>query len=121
MRDITTTADNKLNAAKGAADISRASGGFAQKNIDDLQSWQNMFCDMAGVYAICLDSEGVPMTEFSGNAHEIEIIRKYVTPIRIHNIYKRVSESDLEDQAVEITEIPNLRLAAVAVDRKSVV
>ncbi len=115
MRDITTTADNKLNAAKGAADISRAFGGFAQKNIDDLQSWQNMFCDMAGVYAICLDSEGVPMTEFSGNAHEIEIIRKYVTPIRIHNIYKRVSESDLEDQAVEITEIPNLRLAAVAV------
>ena len=70
---------------------------------------------MAGVYAICLDADGVPVTEFSGNVHEVEIIKKYVTPIRIHNIYKRVSESSLEDQAVEITEIPNLRLAAIAV------
>ena len=99
----------------GAADNGRAFGGFTQKNKEDLQRWQDMFCEMAGVYAVCLDSEGVPMTEFSGNPHEIEIIKKYVTPIRIHNIFKRVSESDLEDQAVEITEIPNLRLAAVAV------
>ncbi len=101
--------------AEGFAGESRAFGGFAQKNKDALQNWQNMFCDMAGVYAICLDRDGVPMTEFSGNPHEVEIIKKYVTPIRIHNIYKRVSESSLEDQAVEITEIPNLRLAAVAV------
>ena len=64
---------------------------------------------------MCLDENGAPLSEFSGNPHEIEIIKKYVTDVRIHNIYKRVSESELEDQAVEITEVPNLRLAAVAV------
>ncbi len=115
MRDITTTADNNLKTAGGSAGDGRALGGFAQKNKEDLQSWQNKFCNMVGVYAICLDAHGVPVTEFSGNPHEIEIIKKYVTPVRIHNIFKRVSESDIEDQAVEITEIPNLRLAAVAV------
>ncbi|WP_024866469.1 hypothetical protein [Butyrivibrio sp. FCS014] len=68
-----------------------------------------------GVYALCISADGTRLTEFSGNPHEVQIIRKYVSDIRIHNIYKRVSDSDLEDQAVEITEIPNLILAAVAV------
>ena len=98
-----------------AGSESGALGKFALKNQKEMQSWQDRFCEMAGVYAQCLDENGVPLTEFSGNAHEIEIIKKYVTPIRIHNIFKRVSESDLEDQAVEITEIPNLRLSALAV------
>jgi diguanylate cyclase (GGDEF)-like protein len=98
---------------------SGALGKFAQKIKRDMQNWQDRFCNMAGVYAMCLDSTGVPLSDFSGNTHEIEIIRKYVTPIRIHNIYKRVCESELEDQAVELTEIPNLRLAAMAVGDKS--
>ncbi len=92
-----------------------ALGHFAHKNEKEMQSWQDKFCEMAGVYALCLDANGNPISSFSGNPHEIEIIKKYVTDIRIHNIYTRVSESELEDQAVEITEVPNLRLAAVAV------
>ncbi len=102
-------------ATGSSLEKSGALGNIALKSKEEMQSWQDRFCEMAGVYSLCLDSEGVPITEFSGNAHEIEIIKKYVTPIRIHNIYKRVSESELEDQAVEITEIPNLKLAALAV------
>ena len=98
-----------FNEARGAL------GEFALKNAQEMQAWQDKFCEMSGIYAMCLDAKGVALSEFSGNPHEIDIIRKYVTDIRIHNIYKRVSESELEDQAVEITEIPNLRLAAVAV------
>lgn len=115
MQDFFSASEIMQTTRGSAAAKSGAQGSFAPKNIEDLQSWQNRFCEMAGVYAQCLDAEGVPITEFSGNPHEIEIIKKYVTPIRIHNIYRRVSESDLEDQAVEITEVPNLRLAALAV------
>lgn len=105
-----------INAAnKGSSSISGALGSFTPKYSDEMQAWQDKFCEMAGIYALCLDPEGVPFSKFSGNPHEIEIIRKYVTEQRIKSIHKRVSEGDLEDQAVEITEIPNLRLAAVAV------
>ncbi|SFP78364.1 diguanylate cyclase (GGDEF) domain-containing protein [Butyrivibrio proteoclasticus] len=96
-------------------DFSGVLGDFAQKNAASIQSWQDRFCEMAGVYAFCLDSNEVPVSSFSGNPREIKIIQKYVTDVRIHNIFKRVSESELEDQAVEITEVPNLKLAAVAV------
>ncbi|ADL35169.1 GGDEF/EAL domain-containing protein [Butyrivibrio proteoclasticus B316] len=104
-----TTEAGSLVEEKGA------SGNRAPKQLANMQSWQDKFCEMSGVYAMCLDENGAPLSEFSGNPHEIEIIKKYVTDVRIHNIYKRVSESELEDQAVEITEVPNLRLAAVAV------
>ena len=106
---MTTKEGSFPGAEKGAL------GHFAQKNGEGMQAWQDGFCEMAGVYAMCLHADGTPMTELSGNPHEVQIIKKYVNEIRIHNIYKRVSDSELEDQAVEITEIPNLMLAAVAV------
>ncbi|MCR5669823.1 MAG: EAL domain-containing protein [Butyrivibrio sp.] len=115
MQDISVTTENNKNIATGSAPESRALGNFALKNEKEMQSWQDKFSEMAGVYALCLDPNGIPCTEMSGNPHEVQIIKKYVNDIRIHNIYKRVSESDLEDQAVEITEVPNLRIAAVAV------
>ncbi len=89
--------------------------GRVSRDSSFIKSWQDHFCEMASVYAMCLDANGTPITEFSGNFHEVEIIKKYITPIRIHNIYKRVSETALEDQAVEVTEVPNLRLAALAI------
>jgi diguanylate cyclase (GGDEF)-like protein len=119
--DTTTPAEMIQSPTQGFAPESGVLGKIAPKNKEEMQSWQDRFCEMAGVYAQCLDENGVPVTEFSGNVHEIEIIKKYVTPIRIHNICRRVSESDLEDQAVEITEIPNLRLAAVAVNSGGVI
>ena len=80
-----------------------------------LKKWQDRFCDMAGVFACCLGNKGDRITDFSGNTSELETVLKYVTDIRIHNIFIRVTESQLEDQAVEITDIPNLKLAAVAI------
>ncbi len=115
MQDKTVTAEIIQKNQGSDGKETGALGQFALKNQKEMQSWQDRFCEMAGVYALCLDENGVPLTEFSGNSHEIEIIKKYVTPIRIHNIFRRVSESDLEDQAVEITEVPNLKLAALAV------
>lgn len=116
MQEFINEAEAKNTGEMGSLkDFSGALGDFAQKNAASIQSWQDRFCEMAGIYAFCLDTNEVPVSNFSGNPREIKIIQKYVTEVRIHNIFKRVSESELEDQAVEITEVPNLKLAAVAV------
>lgn len=116
MTDDITTVEKAFATTKGfGADEGGVLGDFALKNGEDMKLWQDEFCRMAGVYICCMDGEGRPLTDFSGNSHELEIIKKYVTPARISSIFKRVTESDLEDQAVEITEIPNLKLAACAV------
>ena len=114
MQDLNSSAENSKPVTGGTAQ-SGALGSLALKNKKEMQLWQDQFCDMAGVYAMCLDARGVPCTEMSGNPHEVQIIKKYVNDVRIHNIYQRVSDSELEDQAVESTEVPNLVLAAVAV------
>ena len=116
MQEFINEAEAKNASEMGSLkDFSGALGDFARKNAASIQSWQDRFCEMAGIYAFCLDTNEVPVSNFSGNPREIKIIQKYVTEVRIHNIFKRVSESELEDQAVEITEVPNLKLAAVAV------
>jgi len=116
LQEHITEAEAKNTGEMGSLkDFSGALGDFAQKNAASIQSWQDRFCEMAGIYAFCLDTNEVPVSQFSGNPREIKLIQKYVTDVRIHNIFKRVSESELEDQAVEITEVPNLKLAAVAV------
>ena len=116
MQETIIEAESINAAAKGSSSVaSGALGDFALKNAEAMQKWQDDFCAMAGVYAFCLNSTGEPFTTFSGNPSEIEIIRKYVTETRVREIFRRVSESDLEYQAVELTEVPNLKLAAVAV------
>jgi diguanylate cyclase (GGDEF)-like protein len=116
LQEFINEAEAKNTGEMGSLkDFSGALGDFAQKNAASIQSWQDRFCEMAGIYAFCLDTNEVPVSNFSGNPREIKLIQKYVTDVRIHNIFKRVSESELEDQAVEITEVPNLKLAAVAV------
>lgn len=86
-----------------------------EADITALKRWQDVFCKVAGVYAFLLDEEGEALTELSGSPVEVAELMGAVTEKRIADIRRRVVESDIEDQAVEITGIPNLRLCAVAV------
>ena len=80
----------------------------------ELLRWQSSFSAIAGVYLCCLNSKGEKISDFSGNPLEVLTIKKAVSDVHIQNIFQRVTEGDLEDQAVERTTIPNLRVAAVA-------
>ncbi len=92
----------------------RNPANFIKLKEKEIRKWQDSFAAMAGVYLCCLDPSGEKITEFSGSLLEIPTIRKAVDDIHIRNIFQRVTEGDLEDQAVERTSIPNLRVAAVA-------
>lgn len=79
----------------------------------ELQQLQNEFCMTAGVYAFCVDSDGIDMTEMSGEEEDIKVLQQYVPREKMFSLFRRVSESALEDQAVEETEIDALKYAVV--------
>lgn len=84
----------------------------------ELEKWQKHFCELTNIFACCVDSRGVPVTEFGGNPDEVPRILKAVDKEQLQNMLLRVSESTLEDQAIETCRYPNLRLAVIAVKAK---
>ncbi len=77
-----------------------------------LQMWQDLFFESQKVYGYCLDGEHQFQTEFTGMDSEKTKLMEAVTQDRIRRIIQRVSESELEDQAIESTDSPNVKLAA---------
>ena len=53
----TINATNKGSSSS----VSGALGSFTLKYADEMQAWQDKFCEMAGVYAFCIDKSGVPL------------------------------------------------------------
>lgn len=86
------------------------------ENLDhrEIYRWQKHFCDMANVFVCCVDGEGNPLTEFGGNETDKDLLRKVIDHEQFHGMLQRVSESTLEEQAIEATAYPNLRLAVIS-------
>ncbi len=80
----------------------------------ELERWQRYFCDMANVFICCLDSYGNPLTPLEGNGEEALKINKIIDGEQFQNMLLRVSKSTLEDQAIETTVYPNVRLAVIS-------
>ncbi len=80
----------------------------------ELEKWQQHFCSLANVFVCCVDSRGTLLTELGGNKNEIDRIKQVIDDDQLKSMLLRVSESTLEDQAVETTAYPNLRLAAIS-------
>lgn len=91
--------------------------GFYQEILDrgELQRVQNQFCMVAEVYAFCVDSTGVNLTDVSGEEEERERLAKKVPREELLSLSRRLSQSSLEDQAIEDTDIDALKYAAVSV------
>lgn len=79
-----------------------------------LEKWQQYFCDVANVFVCCVDEKGTPLTRLGGKEEELCRIRSIIDGEKFQDMLMRVSESALEDQAIETTAYPNIRLAAVS-------
>ncbi len=84
-------------------------------NRQELQKVQDHFCTLTGLYAYCVDSEGRKITEMSGNREGIGVLNQYIPEGEFYRLFKRVSQSGLEDMVIEHTAYANIRLAAVSV------
>ncbi|MBQ6733618.1 MAG: EAL domain-containing protein [Lachnospiraceae bacterium] len=82
---------------------------------ETLQSWQNRFCKLTGVYAFCMDDKGNRITEISCSEEDRRLLGDAWTAERVMRLYTRVTQSPIEDQAVEDTDYPNVRIAACAI------
>ena len=79
---------------------------------------QDKFCAAVGVYAFCMDSDGIDMTDVSGNERDKAVLARQIPREKLLSLFHRVSESSLEDQAVEDTEIDSLKYAAVCIKKE---
>ncbi len=80
-----------------------------------LEKWQQYFCDVTNVFLCCVDSNGLPLTVFGGKEEEADKVKRIIDGEQVIEMLSRVSESTLEDQAIETTAYPNVRLAVISV------
>ncbi len=95
-----------------------AASGY-DKSIYDvkLQKLQDDFCSLMGICAVCIDSEGRRRTKISGNAADIERFRHYIGDSQIDRLFRRVNGSELEDEALEDTDVPDVKYGAVSIHK----
>lgn len=80
----------------------------------NLERWQRCFCEVTKAFTCCVNHEGVVLTSFGGKADEADRIKELIDREQLRDMLFRVSESALEDQAIEETAYPNLRQAVVS-------
>lgn len=79
----------------------------------ELEKWQSFICDVSNIFVCCVDSRGTPLTKFGGNPDEAGRILKAIDREQLQNTLYRISDSTLEDQAIENCGYPNFRLAVI--------
>ncbi len=72
------------------------------------------FSDVAGLYAYALNKDGEILTDITGDPAESSRLLDIVGRDTLDNLYHRVSDSDMEIQAIEETAVPNIHIAATA-------
>ena len=69
------------------------------------------FSDVAGLYAYALNKDGEILTDITGDPAESSRLLDIVGRDTLENLYHRVSDSDMEIQAIEETAVPNRYLS----------
>lgn len=90
---------------------------------ESIKNLQDSFCAATGVYAYCVDSVGMQMTELSGTQEDRKRLEEVISKERIGELVESLSRSTLEEQTVEDTQAEAVKCAAVCIrsDGKSVI
>ncbi len=88
-----------------------------------LTGWACHFAGVSHVFIQCLDAHGNSVTDLIGDKEEIARIREFIDQDQVEDMLLRVSDSSLEDRAIESTPFPNLKIAVVStkIENKPVV
>ena len=91
---------------------------FFQLSLMEYKQWkalQRMFGDVANVYISCLDGQGHEMMEASGDKDELEKLRQYLDAEQNSALLYRIRTSQMEDQIIEDTIYPNVKIAVISI------
>lgn len=81
----------------------------------ELQGLQDVYAQVANLFIFCVDETGKRVTEMSGNPEEIGRVVSLLDEMQIRAAINRVLFDSVEEQVIENTEYPNLKIATVGV------
>ena len=80
-----------------------------------LQELQDVYAQVANLFIFCVDENGKRVTEMSGNPEEINRVVALLDELQIRAAINRVLFNSVEEQVIENTEYPNVKIATVGV------
>ncbi len=80
-----------------------------------LQELQDVYAQVANLFIFCVDETGKRITEMSGNPEEISRVVSLLDELQIRAAINRVLFGSVEEQVIEDTEFPNMKIATVGV------
>ena len=80
-----------------------------------LQVMQDAYAQVANLFIFCVDESGKRMTEMSGDPDEISRVVSLLDEMQIRAAINRVLFDTVEEQVIEDTEYPNLKIATIGV------
>ncbi len=93
---------------------SKLSGKFMIDTVQ-LQELQDVYAQVANLFIFCVDETGKRVTEMSGNPEEIARVVALLDEMQIRAAINRVLFNSVEEQVIENTEYPNVKIATVGV------
>ncbi len=81
----------------------------------ELQKVQDYFCTLTHIFGYCVDDQGNRLTQMTGDKRYLKQIMEVISEDDFYQLYRRVSESGLEDIVVDDTDYDNVKIAAVYV------
>ncbi len=91
---------------------------FFQLSLMEFKQWKSLqrwFGDVANIYISCLDAEGHEMMEPAGDKEELEKLRSYLDSDQNNALLYRIRTSHMEDQIIEDTIYPNVKVAVISI------
>ena len=93
---------------------SKLSGKF-MIDVAQLQELQDVYAQVANLFIFCVDENGKRITEMSGNPDEINRVVSLLDEMQVRAAINRVLFNSVEEQVLEDTEYPNMKIATVGV------
>ncbi len=80
-----------------------------------LQDMQDAYSEVTNLFIFCVNESGKRITEMSGNPNEIVRVVSLLDESRIKTVISRVLGHSVEEQVIEDTAYPNVKIASVGV------
>ncbi|MDD3205678.1 MAG: EAL domain-containing protein [Lachnospiraceae bacterium] len=80
-----------------------------------IQKMQEKFCTISDIFIVCTDDKGQWVTDMMGNLEDVQKVKNLISVEKLNSIYTRIATSVLEEQIVEDTIYPNLKIAAISI------
>ncbi|MDO4965497.1 MAG: EAL domain-containing protein [Lachnospiraceae bacterium] len=84
-------------------------------NIKELQQFQDIISSVTNLFMFCVGSDGNRITEMSGDPLETKRILGLVDENQMISVIGRVLGTSLEEQVIEDTAYPNVKIASIGV------